>query len=81
MTMQRVAVFRPYPFQVGQKIRIDGGTRNGDWEVVGVGDRKVRLRCPLSRREFEWDRFCYLVDEREGPWPLTEPPAPAQGPS
>jgi hypothetical protein len=61
--------FRPYPLQAGQKIFIEGGPRRGDWEVIGVSERKVRLRCPFSGREVEWDRFCYLVDERDGQWP------------
>jgi len=65
-----VAIFRPYAFHVGQKISIAEGTRRGDWEVVGLSERKVKLRCPLSGREVEWDRFCYLVEEAEGrPWP------------
>lgn len=70
MATHRVVVFRPYPFKVGEKIHIDGGSRGGDWEVLRVDKRKVKLRCPISRREFEWDRFCYFVDEREGmQWP------------
>ena len=64
MAADKVIVFRPYPFETGQKIYIDGGPRSGDWEVAGVGDRKVKLRCPLSQREFEWDLFCYFVEER-----------------
>ncbi len=65
-----VAVFKPYPFQEGRKIHIDGGPRNGDWEVVGVTDRKVKLRCPVSQREFEWNRFCYFTEERDvEQWP------------
>jgi hypothetical protein len=28
------------------------------------------LRCPISKRQFEWDRFCYFVEERpEERWP------------
>ena len=70
MSTDRVLVFRPYPLQVGQKIYIEGGPRRGDWEVVGVGDRKVTLRCPISQREFEWNRFCYFVEEQKGTaWP------------
>jgi len=65
-----VTVFEPFPFTVGQKIRIQGGKRHGDWEVVGVSDAKVRLRCPISAREFEWARFCYRVQERKNAvWP------------
>lgn len=65
-----VTLFEPYPFTVGQKIRIEGGKRSGDWEVVGVSDAKVTLRCPISKREFEWHRFCYQVDDRSNEiWP------------
>ena len=35
--------------------------------MVGLSDRKVKLRCPFSGREVEWDRFCYLVEERPAP--------------
>ncbi len=70
MSEERVGIFRPYPFEVGKKIYIDGGPRKGDWEVIGVSDRKVKLRCPISKREFEWNRFCYLVEESDtSPWP------------
>lgn len=62
-------VFQPYPLQIGQKIYIESGPRRGDWEVIGLSDRKVNLRCPFSGREVEWDRFCYLVEERRGLWP------------
>lgn len=65
-----VAFFKPYPFEIGQKIRIAEGPRKGDWEVVGTTERKVTLRCPLSQREFEWNRFCYSTDVRSGViWP------------
>lgn len=71
METHKVTIFKPYPFQIGQKIRIDGGTRNGDWEVIAVSESKVRLRCPVSNREFEWHRFCYFTQEREKQvWPL-----------
>ena len=70
MAKHDILVFKPYPFEVGQKLHIDGGARNGDWEVIGVSERKVKLRCPVSLREFEWNRFCYFVDEREiSQWP------------
>jgi hypothetical protein len=68
-TSQTFLVFQPYPLQIGQKIFIESGPRRGDWEVAGLSDRKVRLRCPLSGREVEWDRFCYLMEERTGTWP------------
>ncbi len=65
-----VTLFEPYPFKVGQKIRIEGGKRKGDWEVIGISDAKVMLRCPISHREFEWSRFCYQVEERSNEtWP------------
>lgn len=73
MATHDVTIFKPYPFAVGQKITIDGGPRKGDWEVVAVTDRSVTLRCPFSRREFEWHRFCYVVDERSSVvWPGEE---------
>jgi hypothetical protein len=66
---EKVLIFRPYPFRIGQKIFIESGPREGDWEVLASGDRKVRLRCPISHREVEWDLFCYLVEERNDVWP------------
>lgn len=70
MELFNVTIFKPFPFEVGQKIRITGGKRQGDWEVVGVSESKVSLRCPISGRQFEWDRFCYLAEERENEmWP------------
>jgi hypothetical protein len=73
MSKENVLLFRPYPFEVGNKIRISEGPRSGDWEVIGLDDKKVKLRCPVSHREFEWDRFCYfieLLDDEE--WPKRE---------
>jgi hypothetical protein len=71
--MEKISFFRPYPFVAGEKIHIEEGPRSGDWEVIGVGPRKVRLRCPISRREFEWDRFCYFVEARsQAKWPQTD---------
>lgn len=70
MATHKIVMFRPYPFKVGEKIHIEGGPRDGDWEVIDIGERKFKLRCPVSQREFEWDRFCYFVDESEGvQWP------------
>ena len=69
METSKVTVFKPYPFTEGQRINIADGPRRGDWEVVGVTERKVKLKCPVSFREFEWDRFCYHVADREQPWP------------
>ncbi len=70
MSPDKITLFTPYPFTVGQKIRITAGHRAGDWLVVAVSEKKVTLRCPVSRREFEWDRFCYQSGESDGPWPL-----------
>ena len=70
MAKHKVTFFEAYPFVVGQKIRIDGSKRQGDWEVIGLDDRKVKLRCPVSHREFEWDLFCYYVKEEDNAeWP------------
>jgi hypothetical protein len=69
MPEHRVAIFEPYPFEPGQKIRIADGPRRGDWEVVAATGKDVTLRCPISGREFTWKRFCYRVAERESEWP------------
>jgi len=70
----RVAVFTPYPFAIGEKINISQGHRQGDWVVVGIDDRKVTLRCPVSGKEYSWDKFCYLVATQERVWPeVTNP--------
>ncbi len=69
----KVAVFRPYKFNIGQRILLKSGPRKGDWEVVGISESKVKLRCPISSRDFEWDRFCYFVEERDDiKWPTTD---------
>lgn len=65
-----VSVFEPYPFYIGQKIRIENSKRAGDWEVAGISEKTVTLRCPVSNKTFEWDRFCYLVrEEKNVAWP------------
>ena len=65
-----VLIFKPYPFEKGQKLNIEHGPRKGDWEVIDVTEQKVTLRCPVSFRKFKWNRFCYFVEEREGvTWP------------
>lgn len=73
MAIHDVTVFKPYDFRVGQKLFIADGPRKGDWEVVAVTDRKVKLRCPFSKREFDWNRFCYVVEEKKDvDWPGKE---------
>jgi len=70
MSKDSVTFFKPYHFRPGQKIHIKEGPRRGDWEVIGITERKVTLRCPISSREFEWNRFCYVVEERDKvEWP------------
>lgn len=65
-----VTVFKTYPFKAGQKIRIEGSRRGGDWEVVKATENMVTLRCPVSRKEFEWPIFCYHVEDEKGAeWP------------
>ncbi len=67
-----VVIFQQYQFEQGQKIHIADGKRNGDWLVVGIDDKKVMLRCPVSGREFSWDRFCYQVATRKQQWPMDD---------
>jgi len=70
MEHEKIAVFRTYPFYKDQKIHIENGPRRGDWLVIEVSERKVKFRCPVSFREFEWDRFCYFVEEQsDREWP------------
>lgn len=70
MGKHNVTIFQPYSFSKGQKIHIESGPRKGDWEVIGLTDTKVMLKCPVSHREFEWNRFCYAVEERpDQEWP------------
>jgi hypothetical protein len=70
MTTHNVIIFKPFPLEAGQKIHIDGGPRGGDWEVLEVTGRKVKLRCPVSFKEFNWDRFCYFSEEQDWvEWP------------
>ena len=70
MEQHTVITFRQFPFEIGQKIFIEDGPRRGDWEVTGVTDQKLKLRCPVSHREVEWNRFCYFIEETGNiPWP------------
>ncbi len=70
MEHEKISVFRTFPFHKDQKIHIENGPRRGDWLVVGVSERMVKLRCPVSFREFEWDRFCYFAEEQnDREWP------------
>jgi hypothetical protein len=72
VSKHHVTIFEPYPFEKGQKIRIEGSRRGGDWEVIDFSDLKVTLRCPLSGKELTLDRFCHFVAEKEDyPWPQT----------
>ncbi len=70
MPKETVILFDPFPFNGGEKIHIESGPRRGDWEVVEVSERKIKLRCPVTFREVEWNRFCYFVKKRENEvWP------------
>jgi len=65
-----VSVFKPYPFAVGQKIRIEDTRRAGDWEIAKISEHTVTFRCPISGKEFEWNTFCYLAEEEtDSRWP------------
>jgi hypothetical protein len=38
--------------------------------VIGVKEKKVSLRCPVSLREVEWDNFFYFVEKQDNAeWP------------
>ena len=69
----KVAVFKPYPFEVGQKIRIDAGPRKGDWQVAAISEKKVSLHCPVTGIDVQWANFCYFAENRENQqWPLKD---------
>ncbi len=73
MEKQTVTFFKPYPFKENEKIHIESGPRKGDWEVVDISERKMKLKCPISHKIFEWHPFCYLADVREGvEWPVKD---------
>ena len=55
--LSTVTCFERYSLEEGQKIRILDGPRAGDWLVIGVDERKMRLRYPVHGTEVEWDRF------------------------
>lgn len=68
-----VLAFKQYSFTVGDKIRIEDGRRKGDWEVAAIEEHKVVLRCPISKKEFSWNKFCYSVEKEEGvDWPQVD---------
>lgn len=70
MEKHDVTLFASYPFRIGQKIHIKDGPRRGDWEVVGLSEHKVTLKCPISLKEFAWSRFCYVMEEQKDVlWP------------
>lgn len=71
MSGSRVTTFRLAPLEAGQKIRILEGPRRGDWLVLDVDGKKMRLKCPVSGREVEWDRFASFAATLENAeWPL-----------
>lgn len=72
MPLHQVAVFNPFPFVIGQRIHIAAGPHGGDWQVIGLSKKKVRLNCPISGAEVELDRFCYLAETREQEWPMLD---------
>ncbi len=73
MGSYKVTVFSPYHFEIGEKIHINEGPRKGDWEVIGISEHKVTLRCPVTKKEFKWDRFCYYIETKElDQWPTKD---------
>ncbi len=69
----KVTLFKAYTFKIGQKIRIEESPRFGDWEVVKITEHKVTLKCPVSKKEMVWNRFCYFVEDVERKWPDPNP--------
>ena len=69
---EKIVFFERFPFAIGQKIHIADGPRKGDWQVIDVDEKKVKLRCPVSGFEAHWDRFCYFTEEKEAIWPAED---------
>ncbi len=70
MALYTVTLFKQYDFQPGEKITLTSGPRKGDWLVKEQTAGKVTLKCPISGREFTWNRFCYMVEKLENEeWP------------
>lgn len=69
---EQIILFKRFPFEMGQKIHIADGPRKGDWEVIDVDEKKVKLRCPVSGFEAHWDRFCYFAEEKMAVWPAED---------
>ena len=71
MAEHEVIVFKEYQLEVGQKIHIADGFRRGDWLVIGCGERKIQLRCPVSGIEIECDKTFFFAEKRRQPnWPV-----------
>lgn len=64
-----ITLFKPYEFKIGQKITIQGSRRAGDWEVVDMAEHTITLKCPVTKKELTWNRFCYFVEEKMMNWP------------
>ena len=64
-----VAFFKPYPLKKGQKIRIEDSPLQGDWEIVDVTAFKVRIRCPITKKELTKDRFFFFTETKKDQWP------------
>ncbi len=70
MSKETVTCFERYPLEPDQKIRILDGPRRGDWLVLEVGEKTMRLRCPVSGKEVEWDRFFWFATTlKNEEWP------------
>ncbi len=72
MVKSNVAVFKQYSFQPGEKVYIENGPRCGDWLVLACDEKKVTLQCPVSKKTFSWDCFCFHVKNCEREWPIPE---------
>lgn len=59
--MSHAVTVEPYPFKVGQKIKISETKRKGDWSVVAVDGDKLTLKWPISLQDYSWPIFCYEV--------------------
>jgi len=49
-------VFEPYHLKIGDRILITDGPWKGDWDIIELSDKKIKVKCPFKGTELEWKR-------------------------
>ena len=50
MSQRELKRFRRTPLKVGERIWLEDGPEQGEWEVMSVEEDKITLRCPIAHR-------------------------------